>query len=164
MRIFITYDRNDAEGQRAALRIQTVGSVHGLEVELPYRVFAPHLLDALHPETVARIQRADFVVWMSGAFADSVLQAELRVAMAAHRPILALYNWAWQAQPSIQGYEAFTAVGVSGQDQDMVGTITRFAEEHLKAESKKKRKEGVSALVGLALVGAGLWALSKTNK
>jgi len=159
MKVFVTYDSNNLNGQRTVLRVQTLASVHGLEVELPYRTKLPARV-AIHPETATRIQRADFVVWMTGSAPDAAVNGELRVAVAANKPILAIYEGPWSQPLVIKDYPNFKGVPVEHAEQAMQ-TITAFAHQHALGKSKKQKAESADALIALGLVGLGLWALTK---
>ena len=75
--IFITYNPSSEFEQTLAIRLHTLGAVHGFQMLLPER-FGPG--SKLNEETKFRIQQADYFILFSTTTLSKIVQQEIETA------------------------------------------------------------------------------------
>jgi hypothetical protein len=156
--VFISYNQNSPTEQTLAIRLHTIGAVHGYNMLLPERSAYSNTVSS---ETRTRIQQSDFFICFSTLSLTSVVQEEINIAFAKlhdKSKILVIYDE--KVGANVLGVENCTSVYINTLD-DPLKIVTSITEK-IKDASKKKEDAGfLSNLGGLLLLGLGLFALAE---
>ena len=155
--VFISYNPNSEVEQTLALRLHTIGAVHGFNMILPDRSY--NATD-VSQETKGRILTADYFILFSTLSLSEVVQEEINIAFSKHHDkskILVIYDKA--RGKNLTGAENCTEVFINTKD-DALKIVSEIASK-LK-EAKSKNDIGfLSGLSGILLIGVGLFALTE---
>lgn len=156
-KIYITYSESPFKvEENAALRLQTLSNLYGINVSLPYRLNRSTVVD---PETKARISDADYVVVFSVISASSaIVHKEIEYSLSLNKPIIVIYdktrgkNLKIKKHPKVQ--EVYLDIYNS---DDNLSEIAGFLQQQLKSSAKVKND---NSGLGIALLGIGLGLLA----
>lgn len=159
--IFVTYNpRNDFE-QTLAVRLQTLGAVHGFNMLLPDRFGGKPLVSQ---ETRFRINSADYFVLFSTSELTPVVQKEIEVAyqhLKDKSRIIIIYDRVKNLDHDLNCTEVYIDSSESSAQEILQETLKSIKEN----QAKKTRKDAQNALGAFLLIGLGLLALnSATSK
>ena len=152
--VFISYNPNSEIEQTLALRLHTIGAVHGFNMILPERNMN---LNTVTNETKGRILLSDYFILFSTGALSNLVQQEINIAFAKHKDksrILVLYDKA--KGKNLKGAENCTEIYIDTREDalkiviDIASKIKSKAENHL-----------LSTLSGILLIGVGLFALAE---
>jgi hypothetical protein len=159
--IFVTYNpRNDFE-QTLAIRLQTLGAIHGFNMLLPDRFGGK---PPVSQETEYRIKSADYFVLFSTSPLTPVVQKEIEVAyqhLKDKSRIIIVYDRVKNLAHQLNCTEVYIDSSKSTAQQILQETISSIQEN----QAKKSKKDTQNALGAFLLIGLGLLALnSATSK
>jgi hypothetical protein len=159
--IFVTYNpRNDFE-QTLAIRLQTLGAIHGFNMLLPDRFGGKPLVTQ---ETEYRIKTSDYFVLFSTSPLTPVVQNEIEVAyqhLKDKSRIIIVYDRVKNLHHSLNCTEVYIDSSKSDAQEILQQTISSIQEN----QAKKGKKDAQNALGAFLLIGLGLLALnSATSK
>lgn len=155
--VFVTYNPHSELEQTLAIRLHSIGAVHGFNMLLPDRTFGP---TAVSLETRSRILSADFFILFSTEQVSEVVVQEISIAfekLQKRSRILVVYDQ--NVGKNLGGVENCTEVFVNTVD-DPLKIVTEITSK-LKAVKGSDTDSFLSSLGGLLMVGAGLFALSE---
>jgi hypothetical protein len=159
--IFVTYNpRNDFE-QTLAIRLQTLGAIHGFNMLLPDRFGGKPLVSQ---ETEYRIRSADYFVLFSTSPLTPVVQEEIKVAFQHLKDksrIIIVYDRVRNLHHELNCTEVYIDSSKSTAQEILQQTINSIQEN----QARKSKKDAQTALGAFLLIGLGLLALnSATSK
>jgi hypothetical protein len=159
--IFVTYNpRNDFE-QTLAIRLQTLGAIHGFNMLLPDRFGGKPLVSQ---ETEYRIKSADYFVLFSTSPLTSTVQEEIRVAyqhLKDKSRIIIVYDRVKNLHHGLNCTEVYIDSSKSTAQEILQQTISSIQEN----QARKTKKDAQNTLGAFLLIGLGLLALnSATSK
>ena len=160
--VFVTYNKNSEIGENTALRLQTLSSLYGFNVNLPYRIN-----ETVNSETKNRIDKASFVLCFSpDNFLSKNLIAELSYADKINKPIVIAFDKNYlQPKIPVSGKNVkFFSVNFYDIDSS-INQIASFLEEALKNGKVKNNTQNSNDGLAKVLVTLGIgllaaWALS----
>lgn len=155
--VFISYNPDSEFEQTLAIRLQTIGAVHGYNTLLPDRAYRGTQLTL---ETKNRILLSDFFVVFSTSQISKVVLDEINVAsnhLNDKTRILVIYDKS--VGKNLKGLDNCTSVFID-RSQDILQIATSITNS-IKNVSKKQNSDILSSLSGILLVGLGLFALSE---
>jgi hypothetical protein len=154
--IFVTYNpRNDFE-QTLAIRLQTLGSIHGFDMLLPDRFGGKPLVTQ---ETEYRIKSADYFVFFSSSELTPVVQKEIEVAfnhLKDKSRIIIVYDRVKNLHHSLPCTEVYIDSSKSTAQEILQQTINSIQDN----QAKRSKKDAQNALGAFLLIGLGLLALN----
>lgn len=164
--VFVTYNKNSEIGENTALRLQTLSSLYGFNVDLPYRVN-----ESINSETKNRIKSSSFILSFSpDNFISNNLIQELSYADKINKPIVIAFN-KFHTQPEIPvdgSNVKFFPIDFYDIDNS-INQIAEFLEEALKNNSvnhfNEKQNDGLAKVLitlGIGLLAA--WVLSSNEE
>lgn len=159
--IFVTYNpRNDFE-QTLAIRLQTLGAVHGFDMLLPDRFGGKPLVSQ---ETEYRIKSADYFVLFSTSPLTPTVQEEIKVAYQQLKDksrIIIVYDRVKNLHHGSNCTEVYIDSSKSTAQEILQQTISSIQQN----QAQKIKKDAQNALGAFLLIGLGLLALnSATSK
>jgi hypothetical protein len=159
--IFVTYNpQNDFE-QTLAVRLQTLGAIHGFNMLLPDRFGEKPLVSQ---ETEYRINSSDYFVLFSTSPLAPVVQKEIDVAyqhLKDKSRIIIVYDRVKNLHHRLNCTEVFIDSSKSTPQEILQETISKIQEN----QAKKSKKDAQNALGAFLLIGLGLLVLnSSTSK
>jgi hypothetical protein len=156
--VFISYNPNSEFEQTLAIRLHTIGAVHGLNMLMPDRT---HYSYDVSPETRNRILLSDFFIVFSTGMMSLTVQEEIRIAFSKlhdRSKILVVYDKS--LGKNLVGADNCTEVFIDPKD-DPLKIVTDISERVKSFQVKKGGDSFVSSLAGLLLIGLGLFALNE---
>ncbi|HEV2482386.1 MAG TPA: hypothetical protein VGS79_22130 [Puia sp.] len=159
--IFVTYNpRNDFE-QTLAVRLQTLGAVHGFDMLLPDRFGGKTLVTK---ETEFRIKSADYFVLFSTSPLTPTVQEEIKVAyqhLKDKSRIIIVYDRVKNLRHDSNCTEVYIDSSKSTAQEILQQTLDSIQQN----QARKTKKDAQNALGAFLLIGLGLLALnSATSK
>lgn len=156
--VFISYNPNSEIEQTLAIRLHTIGAVHGFNMLLPDRG-AFNL--AVSGETITRIQASDYFILFSTTVLSKTVLEEINVASAKlhdKSKILVIYDLG--VGKNLKGVDFYTEVYINRTWS--VEQILQTILDRIKALQKKGQSNNgfLSALGPILLTGIALFALS----
>lgn len=158
--VFVTYNPGNDFEQTLAVRLHTIGAVHGFNMLMPDRFNGN---GRLSNETAFRIKSADYFIFFSTSQLTTVVQQEISTAFAHLKDkskILIIYN----KVKNLKHNENCTEVYIDARKdtpQQILDKVIQQIKLNQKAITKNSpaQDDSMSALGGLLLVGLGLLAL-----
>jgi hypothetical protein len=154
--VFISYNPDSEAEQTLALRLHTIGAVHGFNMILPDRSLSSRVVS---PETKGRIQLSDYFIVFSTESLSAVVMDEIGIAFSKHHDkskILVIYDKS--RSKKVAGLENCTEVYIDTRE-DVLKNVNDIA---AKLKSVNPGTDDlISVLGGILLVGVGLFALSE---
>ena len=156
--VFISYNPNSDIEQTLAVRLHTIGAVHGFNMLLPDRV---GFSKTVSTETRNRITSADYFILFSTTSLSSIVLEEIQIASSKlhdKSKILVIYDIG--VGKNLKGAENFTEVYINRSSP--VETILNTIISKVKSIQTRGNSEGgfLSALGPILLTGVALFALS----
>lgn len=156
--VFISYNSNSDIEQTLAVRLHTIGAVHGFNMLLPDRTGYGKSISS---ETKSRILQADYFILFSTTQISEVVYEEISFAHAHLHDksrILVIYD---ESVGIDQKYtDKFTCVGINPSSGIEV-IVEKIINEIKEVPLKRNTQNGfLSALGGILLTGIALFALS----
>lgn len=156
--VFISYNPNSDIEQTLAVRLHTIGAVHGFNMLLPDRVGFGR---AVSTETKNRIITADYFILFSTTALSSIVLEEIQIASSKlhdKSKILVIYDIS--VGKNLKGVESFTEVSINRSSS--VETILETIISKIKSIQSKGNSQGgfLSVLGPILLTGVALFALS----
>ena len=160
--VFVTYNKNSEIGENTALRLQTLSSLYGFNVDLPYRIN-----NTINSETKNRISKASFVLCFSpDDFTSDNLTNELAYADQINKPIVIAFdkNYSKPMIPVSGKNVKFFPIDFYDIDNS-INEIARFLEKTLKTKSVRNNTQNSNGGLAKVLVTLGIgllaaWVLS----
>lgn len=157
--VFISYNPDSEVEQTLAIRLHTIGAVHGFNMLLPDRSFNSNLVSL---ETRNRIMLADFFILFSTKPMSRVVAEEIGIAYSKLQDksrILVVYDQNVGANLSAENQHTPVFINTHEDPLKIVTAITTTLKS---VQTKKQGNEGLlSSLGGILLVGLGLFALNE---
>jgi hypothetical protein len=156
--VFISYNPNSDIEQTLAVRLHTIGAVHGFNMLLPDRI---GFTKSVSNETKSRILSANyFILFSTSALSTTVLE-EIRIAASKlhdKSKILVIYDIS--VGKNLKGTDNFTEVYINRSSP--VETILEKIISKVKAIQSSGNNQGgfLSVLGPILLTGVALFALS----
>jgi len=158
--IFITYNTGSEFEQTLAVRLHTIGAVHGFQMLMPDR----HAFSTkINQETSYRIKQADYFILFSTTQLSKIVQAEIEAAYTHLKDksrILIIYDKK-QGKNLINTEhctEIYIDSGIENIEQIVQKIISSVKTKNNRSVNKAKAHEQ-DALGGLLLAGLGLLLL-----
>lgn len=159
--IFVTYNPGNEFEQTLAVRLHTIGAIHGFNMLLPDRYGNSN--QQLNSETSYRIKSADYFIFFSTSPLTKVVQQEISTAFTHLKDkskILIIYNKVKNLRHSENCTEVFIDSNRNSASQILDQVIKEIKQNQTKSlASSKKNQEAISTIGGILLIGLGLLAL-----
>ncbi len=160
--IFVTYNpKNDFE-QTLAVRLQTLGAIHGFNMLMPDRYEQYSLLSQ---ETLFRIKSSDYFILFSTSKLTSIVQKEIEAAyehLHDKSRIVIVYDRVKNIRNSLNCTEVYIDASKNSVQQILEQTI-REIQGNQQHTVKKNRQNTVNTIGAILLVGLGLLALNSLS-
>lgn len=156
--VFISYNPYAEVEQTLAIRLHTIGAVHGLNMLLPDRSFGSSVVS---PETKSRIMLSDFFILFSTSIMSNVVRDEIDIAfkkLADRSKILVVYDR--KKGKNLSAAINCTEVYIDTQD-DPLKIVTQITAAIKNVQSKPQQNSFLSSLGGILMIGVGLFALNE---
>lgn len=160
--VFVTYNPGNEFEQTLAVRLHTIGAVHGFNMLLPDRF---NNTGRINQETTYRIKTTDYFILFSTSVLTPIVQEEINTAFTHLKDkskILIIYN----KVKNLKHNEHCTEVYIDARKdspQDILNKIIKEIKINQKAVVSKRtpapNQDTMTALGGILLVGLGLLAL-----
>lgn len=156
--VFISYNPNSDIEQTLAVRLHTIGAVHGFNMLLPDRV---GFTRSVTNETKSRIQSADYFILFSTTSLSTTVLEEIKIAASKlhdKSKILVIYDVS--VGKNLKGADNFTEVYINRSSP--VETILEKIISKVKTIQSMGNNQGgfLSVLGPILLTGVALFALS----
>jgi hypothetical protein len=162
--IFVTYNpKNDFE-QTLAVRLQTLGAIHGFRMLMPDRYEQRSLLSQ---ETLFRIKSADYFIFFSTSAPTQAVLEEIQAAyehLHDKSRIVIVYDRVKNLNHNLNCTEVYIDASRNSVQEILQRTIDKIGENQQQAVTKGKAKQDtVNAIGAILLVGLGLLALNSVS-
>jgi hypothetical protein len=159
--IFVTYNAGNDFEQTLAVRLHTIGSVHGFNMFMPDRFYGSKTLDL---ETAHRIKNSDYFILFSTSPLTQIVQEEINTAFAHLKDkskILIIYNKVKNLVHGENCTEVFIDARSDSPQQILDKIIEQIRINQSKSITTKKAKETdmMATIGGILLIGLGLLTL-----
>ena len=155
--VFISYNPHSDIEQTLAIRLHTIGAVHGFDMLLPDRYYHANTVST---ETRSRILLADFFILFSTESLSAVVEEEIIIAFSKlhdKSKIVVIYDQ--HIGKNLRGADNCTEIYIDTQD-DPLKLVTQITKKIQAAQTKNTDTGFLSSLGGILLVGLGLFALN----
>ena len=159
--VFVTYNPDNDFEQTLAVRLHTIGAVHGFTMLMPDRFNGN---GKLSNETAFRIKSSDYFIFFSTSPLTNIVQQEVSTAFAHLKDkskILIIYN----KVKNLKHHENCTEVYIDAKKnspQQILDKIIQQIEVSRKNslnKSTKSKDDTMSVLGGILLIGLGFLTL-----
>jgi hypothetical protein len=156
--VFISYNPASDIEQTLAVRLHTLGSVHGFNMLLPDRLSFGKNVSG---ETRNRILSSDFFILFSTSPLSAVVQEEIRIAYSKlHEKSKILVIYDLNAGENLQGADSFTKVLID-RTWPVEQIVEKIVSENKKIQKKGDTHDGFLSVLGpILLTGVALFLLS----
>ncbi len=159
--VFVTYNPGNEFEQTLAVRLHTIGAVHGFTMLMPDRFNGTGKLNG---ETIHRIKSADYFIFFSTSPLTSIVQQEINTAFTHLKDkskILIIYNKVKNLKHSQNCTEVFIDAKKESSQEILAKAIAKIKENQRGTSAQKavKQDDSVSVLGGILLIGLGLITL-----
>src|SRR5260221_9715898 len=158
--VFVTYNPNNDFEQTLAVRLHTIGAVHGFEMLLPDRF---NNNSSINSETLYRIQQSDYFILFSTSALTPIVQQEVLAAfnhLKNKSKILIIYD----RVKNITHNQNCTEVYIDTSKQSSQQILEKVISEIKNNQISSKKEETTNVLGGILLIGLGLLALNTLAK
>lgn len=157
--VFLSYNPNIELEETLAIRLHTIGAVHGFNMLLPDR--ATHRASLVSTETANRIRVADYFIIFSTSELSVTVQQEIEIAFQhLHDKSKIIIVYDYQVGKNIEGAEKCTEIFIDSSQSTQQILKTILSRIELQNESKRNpQPKGSDVLVGILLAGLGLLLL-----
>jgi hypothetical protein len=156
--IFLSYNPNSDFEQTLAIRLHTIGAVHGFKMLLPDR-YADDT--PVSRETRSRIMQSDYFILFSTSGLDKVVLEEIRIAnrhLNNTSKIIIIYDK--HRGKNLKGIDNCTEVFIDTRTESPKEVLSRIITEIQKHDTprttKSKQASSSDLIGGLILAGLGL--------
>ncbi len=157
--VFLSYNPHSEFEQTLAIRLHTIGAVHGFNMLLPDRTGFSNIVSS---ETKNRILLSDFFILFSTGEMSKTVQEEINIAFSKlhdRSKILAVYDL--RLGKNIKGADNCTEVYIDSRE-DPLKIVTEITKRIQAVQSTKQGNNSfLSSLGGILLIGLGLFALNE---
>jgi hypothetical protein len=159
--VFVSYNPGNEFEQTLAVRLQTIGAVHGFNMHMPDRF---HSNGTISNETTFRIKSSDYFILFSTSILTNVVLQEVNTAFAHLRDkskILIIYNRVKNLRHNENCTEVFIDAGKDSPQQILDKVIQEIQQNQkgIKKNTPVQKNDTTSVLGGILLIGLGLLAL-----
>lgn len=159
--VFVTYNSNSELEQTVAVRLQTIGAVHGFNMYLPDRLSKTK---SVSQETEYRIKSSDYFILFSTSALTAVVQQEISTAfkhLQDKSKIIVIYDRVKNMKYSEHCTEVTINAAKESAD-DIVRKVIHQIKENQGASraSAKKKEKMLNAVGGILLIGLGFLTLA----
>ena len=158
--IFVTYNPQNEFEQTLAIRLQTLGAIHGFTMLLPDRFGGRPLVTQ---ETEFRIKSSDYFILFSTSQLTPIVQKEIETAykyLQDKSKIIIVYDRVKNLHHTSNCTEVYIDSTKLSVQQILAKTMSSIQENRA-----KKNKEDVQNAVGaILLIGLGLLVLNSSSK
>ena len=159
--IFVTYNPRNEFEQTLAVRLQTLGAIHGFTMLLPDRFGGKPLVTQ---ETEFRIKSSDYFILFSTSNLTPTVQQEIEIAyksLGDKSKIIIVYDRVKNLHHTLNCTEVYIDSTKSSAQEILDQTINSIREN----QAKLKKRDAQNAIGAILLIGLGLLALnSATSK
>jgi hypothetical protein len=155
--IFVTYNPGNDFEQTLAVRLQTLGAIHGFRMLMPDRFTN----EPVSRETLFRINSSEYFIFFSTSKLTGAVQKEIEAAyehLHDKSKIVIVYDRVRNINHNLNCTEIFIDSRKDPVQQILEHTIEKIQGNQL--AGKNRQDETVNVLGGLLLVGLGLLALN----
>ncbi len=159
--VFVTYNPGNDFEQTLAVRLHTIGAVHGFNMLMPDRYNSNGILNN---ETAFRIKSADYFIFFSTSQLTSIVQQEINAAFTHLRDkskILIIYNRVKNLKHGANCTEVIIDAR-KNSPQEILDRVIKQIKLNQKGALKKVtpvKDDTMSVLGGILLIGLGLLTL-----
>lgn len=156
--VFISYNPHSEFEQTLAIRLHTIGAVHGLNMLMPDRTHYSHNVSS---ETRNRILLSDFFIVFSTGLMSHTVKEEIKLAFSKlldRSKILVVYDK--RVGKNLAGADNCTEVFIDSKDEPLK-IVTEISNKIKSVQINEGGDSFVSSLGGLLLIGLGLFALNE---
>ena len=159
--VFVTYNPGNDFEQTLAVRLHTIGAVHGFNMLMPDRF---HNNGRMSNETAFRIKSSDYFIVFSTSALTAAVQQEVSAAFAHLRDkskIIIIYNKVKNLKHNENCTEVFIDAG-KNSPQQILDKVVHEVKQNQKGITKKTavaEDDTTSVIGGILLIGLGLLAL-----
>lgn len=158
--VFVTYNPGNEFEQTLAVRLHTIGAVHGFNMLMPDRF---NTYGSLSSETAYRIKSSDYFIFFSTSALTKTVQEEVNTAFAHLKDkskIIIIYNKVKNLKHNENCTEVFIDAS-KDNPQQILDKVIQKIKDNQKTVRKKTPEEDdtTSVLGGILLIGLGLLAL-----
>jgi hypothetical protein len=159
--VFVTYNPGNEFEQTLAVRLHTIGAVHGFTMLMPDRFNSTAKLNA---ETIHRIKSADYFIFFSTSPLTPIVQQEINTAFTHLKDkskILIIYNKVKNLKHNQNCTEVFIDAKKESSQEILAKAIDKIKVNQQITTTKRtvKQDDSISALGGILLIGLGLITL-----
>jgi len=159
--VFVTYNPDNDFEQTLAVRLHTIGAVHGFNMLMPDRF---HNNGTISNETAFRIKSSDYFILFSTSALTPVVQDEVKTAFAHlndKSKVLIIYNKVKNLKHHENCTEVYIDAGKDSPQQILDKVIQELHQNKkaIKSKTSVKEDDTTSVLGGILLIGLGLLAL-----
>ncbi|MFD2918102.1 hypothetical protein ACFS6H_00195 [Terrimonas rubra] len=159
--VFISYNPGNDFEQTLAVRLHTIGAVHGFNMLMPDRFSAP---GQMNNETAYRIKSSDYFILFSTSPLTNIVQQEINTAFAQlndKSKIIIIYNKVKNLKHNANCTEVFIDASKDSPQVILDKVIQQIQKSQagIKNAPVKKGEDPATVLGGILLIGLGLLAL-----
>lgn len=159
--VFVTYNPGNDFEQTLAVRLHTIGAVHGFNMLMPDRYYDN---EKMSNETAFRIKSSDYFILFSTAALTPIVKQEIDTAFTHLKDkskIVIIYNKVKNLKHNENCTEVFVDSKKDSPQQILDKVIGKIEENQKSVSKKSSDKEGdtTSVIGGILLIGLGLLAL-----
>lgn len=159
--VFVTYNPDNDFEQTLAVRLHTIGAVHGFNMLLPDRFNGTNKMSN---ETAYRINSSDYFIFFSTSKLTSLVQQEISTAfnqLKDKSKIVIIYNKVKNIPDNGNCTEVYIDAQRDSPQLILDKVINQIKQNHqINSKSTVNSKEDTSSILGgILLIGLGLLAL-----
>lgn len=159
--VFVTYNPGNDFEQTLAVRLHTIGAVHGFNMLMPDRFQNNGTISS---ETAFRIKSSDYFILFSTSALTQVVLQEVNTAFAHLKDkskVLIIYNKVKNLKHNENCTEVVIDAGKDSPQQILDKVIKELKENKIALKNKTSVKEDdtTSVIGGILLIGLGLLTL-----
>ncbi len=157
--VFVTYNPGNDFEQTLAVRLHTIGAVHGFNMLMPDRFGGNKKLDN---ETLYRIKSSDYFILFSTSNLTPIVEQEVNTAFATLKDkskILIIYNGVKNLKHNENCTEVFIDAG-KDSPQEILEKIIQQIKANQGIKKRSSKEDTVSVLGGILLIGLGFLTLN----
>ena len=158
--VFVTYNPRNEFEQTLAIRLHTIGAVHGFNMLMPDRFNGNGKLNS---ETIYRINSSDYFILFSTGKSTRIVLEEIKVAFAHLKnksKILIIYDRVKNLKQDANCTEVFINSLKETPQQILDKVIKQLKRNQIPSTRNSLHEDNsISVLGGIILIGLGLLAL-----
>ncbi len=159
-KVFITFNPNKTIEENTAMRLQTLSSLYGIEVNLPAR-FASYEI------TKERIKKASIIVAFAMSNPESEILKDLKTAIDSKKTILIIYDKKQNEKIDFGDYQNLKKIKIDYHNSNQsLEEIAQFLNNALKQnQTQQKNKYTLdNTILPILAIGLGLLSLYAFTK